>query len=129
MSTASQRESIGLRNRGVVYRHQPVHDDDEDDDDFLCFLYLCTHCTGPTLGCHLLWKRAHPSVLILKHSSLAPICFFTGSIYSSPCQNKTLPPRPCSSLKYSLARKEVYIKATVKGVKTNHKNVFKILCI
>ena len=96
---------------------------------FLCFLNLCTQCTGPTLCCHSLWKRAHPSVLILQHSSLAPICFFTGSIYSSPSQNKTLPPRPCSSLKYSLAWKEVYIKATVKGVKTNHKNVFKILCI
>ena len=84
-------------------------------------------CTGSTLGCHLLWKRANPSVLILQHSSLAPICFFTGSIYSSPCQNKTLPLRPCSSLKYSLAWKEVYIKATVKGVKTNHKDVFLFL--
>ena len=94
---------------------------------FFCVFLIFVQCTGSTLGCHLLWKRANPSVLILQHSSLAPICFFTGSIYSSPCQNKTLPLRPCSSLKYSLAWKEVYIKATVKGVKTNHKDVFLFL--
>ena len=69
--------------------------------------------------------RSYPAAFIV--GPQPPICFFTGSIYSSPSQNKTLPPRPCSSLKYSLAWKEVYIKATVKGVKTNNKNVYLFL--